>query len=68
LNRWIDARKSLPYLCIQNVERLGEEINIHIKVVAKPFERDYETPRTAGKSDRLKLVSEESRERRKCRK
>jgi len=44
---------------------LEQEINLHIKGIAKKFKTDYEMPSTVGKSGRRKLVSEESSERRK---
>jgi hypothetical protein len=47
---------------------LEQEISLYVKGIAKPFETDYETPSTAGKSSRTKLVSEDSSERRKRRK
>lgn len=49
---------------------LEQEINLHIKGIAKPFGTDYEKPRTSGKgkSDRRKLAFEESNERSKRRK
>jgi len=47
---------------------LEQEINFHIKGIAKTFKIDYRTPRTAGKSGLRKLVSDESNERSKRRK
>jgi len=62
LKRWIDARRSHRYFVSNNAQWLEQEINLHIKYLAKTFKTDYETPRTVGKSGRRKMVSEESSE------
>jgi hypothetical protein len=47
---------------------LEQEINLHIKVINKPKETDYETPCTTGIRGLRKLAFEENSERSKRRK
>jgi hypothetical protein len=48
LKRWIDARRNHRYFVSKNAEFLKQEINLHIKGIAKPNETDYEIPCTSG--------------------
>jgi hypothetical protein len=68
LKRWIDARRNQQYFVSKNTEWLEQEINLHIKVIAKLNATDYEMPRTLGKRGCRKLAFDESSERSKRRK
>jgi hypothetical protein len=68
VKRWIVARSNQQYFVSKNAEWLEQEINLHIKVIAKPNETDYEMPRTSGVRGRRKLAFEGSSKRIKRRK
>jgi hypothetical protein len=68
LKSWIDVRRNQQYFVSKNAEWLEQEINLHIKVITKPKETEYEMPCTSGICGRRKLTFEESRERIKRRK
>jgi hypothetical protein len=40
LKRWIDARINEQYLVSKSAEWLEQDINVHIKVIAKTYETD----------------------------
>jgi hypothetical protein len=54
-----DARRNQQYFISKNAEWLEQEVNVHIKVIAKPTETDYEMSRTSGIRGRRKLAVEE---------
>jgi hypothetical protein len=62
------VRRNQQYFISKNAERLEQEINLHVKVIAKPNATDYEMPCTSGTFDRRKLAFEGSSERSKRRK
>jgi hypothetical protein len=68
LKRWIDARRNQQYFVSKNTEWLEQEINLHIKVIAKPNETNYEMLCTSGIRGRRKLAFEDSSEKSKRRK
>jgi hypothetical protein len=68
LKRRIDARRNQEYFVSRNAEWLKQEIKLHIKVITKHNETDYEMPRRTGVRGRPKLTFEESSERIKRRK
>jgi hypothetical protein len=68
LKRWTGARRNQQYFVSKNAERLEKEIKLHIKVITKQNEIDYEISCTTGICGRPKLTFEESDERFKGRK
>jgi hypothetical protein len=48
LKIWIDAINNKQYFVSKNAEWLEQEINLHIKVITKTNETDYEMPCTSG--------------------
>jgi hypothetical protein len=68
LKIWTNARRNQQYFVSKKAELLQQEINLHIKVITKPNETDYETPCTTGICGRRKLAFEEGSEMRKRRK
>jgi hypothetical protein len=61
LKRWVDARRIHQYFVSKNAEFLEQNVNLHIKVTAKPNEMPY----TSGTSGGRKLAFEDSSERRR---
>jgi hypothetical protein len=67
LKIWSNARRNQQHFVSKNAEWLEQEISLHIKVITKPNETDYEMPCTTGTRGRQKLAFEESIESRKRR-
>ena len=62
------AHRNLQYFVSKNAEWLEQEINLHIKDIAKASETDYEMMWASGKSGRRKLAFEDRSEKSKRRK
>jgi hypothetical protein len=67
LKNWIDARRNQQYFVPKKAEWLLHEMNLHIKVITKVNETDYEMSCTAATRGRQKPAFEESSEKIKCR-
>jgi hypothetical protein len=52
---YIDARINHQYFVSKKAEWLEQEINLHIKGIAKPNDTDYAMPHTSGISGHRRL-------------
>jgi hypothetical protein len=41
LNRWLDTRRNQQYFVSKKAQCFEQAINLHIKVITKPYETDY---------------------------